>query len=148
EEMAKMVATKSPRFVLLGGDIAYSVSDKKKRSDDFDRWLSFLKSWTRHMKDAKGCRIPLLPAIGNHEVIGYFGQSPEQAKYYYALFRCPGPQGYKALFFNKYLFIALLDSNHTHPIGGEQSAWLESELKKASGITHRFAIYHVPAYPS
>ena len=148
EEMAKKVAQESPRFVMIGGDIAYSVSDKKSRSDDFSRWYTFLQCWTKTMRDQSGCLIPILPAIGNHEVMGYFGQTPEQAKFYYALFSCPGQQGYKALYFGDYLALMLLDSNHTHPIHGAQTEWLQSELRRSLAYTHCFAIYHVPAYPS
>ncbi len=148
EEMSKKVASMNPRFVLLGGDIAYSVHDKRKGTDRFDRWLVFLKSWSKNMKDSDGCIIPLLPAIGNHEVIGYYGQTPEQAKFFYSLFACPGLQGYKLILFGKYMSICLLDSNHTHPIGGEQTTWLQNALRQSYSSTHRFAIYHVPAYPS
>lgn len=148
EEMTKQVASKAPRFVLLGGDIAYSVKDKRQGDDKFERWLAFLQAWTKHMKAPDGCIIPILAAIGNHEVMGYYGETPEQAKFFYALFACPGPQGYKQLLFGKYLSICILDSNHTHPIGGEQTAWLADAMRKSYSLTHRFAIYHVPAYPS
>jgi len=148
EEMAKKVAKMNPHFVLLGGDLAYSVSDKKLRTDDFSRWLAFLSSWSKTLQDAKGCQIPLVAAIGNHEVLGYFSQTPEQAKFYYSLFGLTAREGYRSLLCGDYLAIMLLDSNHTHPIGGEQSEWLKKELSASLDYTHCFAIYHVPAYPS
>ncbi len=147
-EMIKKVASYSPAFVLLGGDIAYSVHTKKTTQDLFDRWLHFLTGWSSGMKDAQGCIIPIISAIGNHEVIGYYNQTPEQAKFFYALFPFPGPQGYNQLLFGKYMSICVLDSNHTHPIGGSQTEWLHDALRTAYSYTHRFAIYHVPAYPS
>ncbi len=148
DDMTKKVASMNPRFVLLGGDIAYSVSDKRRGNDKIDRWLPFLRSWTKYMKAPDGCIIPIVPAIGNHEVVGYYDQTPEQAKFFYAFFACPGPQGYKQLLFGKYMSICLLDSNHTHPIGGEQTTWLQDALRRSYSCTHRFALYHVPAYPS
>ncbi len=148
DEMATLVASKNPRFVLLGGDIAYSVKDKKHRKDEWSRWSSFLEHWSKHMKGPDGCIIPLIPVIGNHEVVGYYNQTPQEAKFFYALFACPGDQGYKVLHFNKYMSICLLDSNHTHPIAGAQTAWLQEALRQSYSRTHRFAIYHVPAYPS
>ncbi|MCE5293631.1 MAG: metallophosphoesterase family protein [Chlamydiales bacterium] len=148
EEMAIKVASTGPRFVLLGGDIAYSVSDKRRAYDKLDRWMSFLKTWTKTMKAPDGCIIPLVPAIGNHEVMGYYGQTPDQAKFFYTLFATPGVEGRKLLCFGKYMAICILDSNHTHPIGGEQTAWLKEALRKSYAYTHRFAVYHVPAYPS
>jgi hypothetical protein len=147
-ETCKKVASKNPRFVLIGGDIAYSVHTKRSNDDKFERWLGFLQGWTRTMKDANGCLIPIIAAIGNHEVIGYYNQTPEQAKFFYTLFACPGPQGYKLLTFGKYLAISILDTNHTHPIHGEQTQWLKDAMRTSYSFTHRFAIYHVPAYPS
>lgn len=146
-EMIKKVASTSPRFVLLGGDIAYSVKDKRQGDDKFERWVDFLHDWTKYMKAPDGCIIPIIPAIGNHEVMGYYEQTPEKAKFFYTLFACPGPQGYKQLLFGKYMSICILDSNHTHPIGGDQTTWLAEAMRKSYSLTHRFAIYHVPAYP-
>ncbi len=147
EEMVKKIASTSPRFFLLGGDIAYSVKEKREGTDKFDRWLAFLQIWSKYMVDTDGCSIPLIPAIGNHEVVGYYDQTPDKAEFFYSLFACPGPQGYKLLLFGKYMAISLLDTNHTHPIGGEQTAWLHNAMRKSYSYTHRFAIYHVPAYP-
>lgn len=148
EEMTKKVASMNPRFVLLGGDIAYSVKDKRQGNDKFERWMAFLTIWTKCMIAPDGCIIPLVPTIGNHEVMGYYGETPDKAKFFYTLFACPGPQGYKQLLFGKYMSICILDSNHTHPIGGEQTKWLTDAMRTAYSYTHRFAIYHVPAYPS
>ncbi|MBS0634214.1 MAG: metallophosphoesterase family protein [Verrucomicrobia bacterium] len=145
EEMCKKIASYSPRFILLGGDIAYSVHTKRSGDDKFDRWFTFLQSWTRCMKDSDGNMIPILTAIGNHEVKGYYNQTPDQAKFYYSFF---GPNSYKQLLFGKYLALTILDSNHTHPIAGEQTTWLQQSLRTAYSYPHRFAVYHVPAYPS
>ena len=144
----KKAASLSPRFVLLGGDIAYAVHDNRQRHDKFDRWHAFLKAWSENMKAPDGCLIPILPVIGNHEVLGYYEQIPEQAKFFYALFPTPGQDGCKQMLFGKYLSICILDSGHTHPIGGTQTAWLQDALRKGFSYTHRFAVYHVPAYPS
>ena len=148
DDMEKVVAAKNPRFVLLGGDIAYSVKDKKQRRDDWSRWFSFITGWSKNMKGTDGIIIPIIPCIGNHEVLGYYNQTPEQAKFFYALFPFPGDGGYNVLHFAKYLSIIILDTNHTHPIGGAQTAWLQEALRQSYSRTHRFALYHVPAYPS
>jgi hypothetical protein len=148
EETCKAAAKQDPRFVILGGDLAYSVSKKRQRKDDFGRWLSFLTSWSNTMKDSNGCLIPLLTAIGNHEVLGQYDRSPEDAPFFYSLFAWPGMQGYNVLRFNKYMSIIFLDSGHTHTIYGEQTEWLREQLKKDQGILNRFAVYHVPAFPS
>lgn len=148
EEMTKQAAKHNPRFILFGGDLAYSVSSKRHRKDDFDRWFTFLSVLSKELKDQNGCMIPFLSAIGNHEVMSYFKQTPANAPFFYSLFAFPGPQGYNVLRFDNYLSIIVLDSNHTHPITGAQTDWLSQELQKQGNVLHRFAIYHVPAYPS
>ena len=44
--------------------------------------------------------------------------------------------------------LLLLDSNHTTPIVGEQTSWLEQSLKERQERNNVFAFYHVPSYPS
>ena len=141
-------AKQNPRFVLIGGDIAYAAPALKTQKEDFSRWLLWLKCWSDTMITSDGFLIPLICAIGNHEVKGGFDQTPDEALLFYSFFAMPGPQGYNALHFGSYLGITILDSGHTHPIAGEQSTWLDKELKTQSNLTHRFAIYHVPGYPS
>lgn len=148
EQTSKAAAKHNPRFVLVGGDIAYSVSNKHKRVDDLSRWLTFFSSWTKLLKDSQGAHIPILAAIGNHEVMGYFNETPASARYFYTFFPTPNDQGYQAVRFGGYMSVMILDSGHTHPIAGAQAAWLEQELKKQIATKHRFAIYHVPAFPS
>ncbi len=46
------------------------------------------------------------------------------------------------------LWICILDSGHANPIGGQQASWLRTALEARKGVSHRMAIYHVPAYPS
>jgi hypothetical protein len=72
----------------------------------------------------------------------------ELAPYFYALFASPGQPGYAAIDFGDYLSFLLLDSAHTNPIPGEQTAWLESALADRAGRPNIFPVYHVPAYPS
>jgi hypothetical protein len=44
--------------------------------------------------------------------------------------------------------VVLLDSNHTSPIGGAQTDWLERTLKEREDCPNVFVANHVPAYPS
>lgn len=157
----RQAAKMSPSFALVGGDIAYassnltdflprwvhSVTDRLARQR-FDRWLSWLIAWKEEMVTAEGCLVPILPAIGNHDTIGRFGQTPEQAPFFYSLFAMPGKPGYNVLDFADYMSIFLLDSGHTNPVGGNQAKWLAQALRQRKDMGHKFALYHVPAYPS
>src|SRR5690606_34420824 len=41
-----------------------------------------------------------------------------------------------------------LDTDHTNPIDGRQSEWLEEVLEERREVPHVIPIYHIPAYPS
>lgn len=157
----KQAAKISPSFALVGGDIAYASTkyiDFLPRWFDplfdrligqkFDRWLAWLIAWKEDMVTPEGYLIPMLPAIGNHDVAGRYGQTPAQAPFFYALFPMPGLPGYNVLNFSDYMSIFLLDSGHTNPIEGKQAAWLAQALQANKDVPHKFALYHVPAYPS
>lgn len=154
-------AKTGPMFALVGGDIAYA-ADKKVSilprwthawidimvGQKVDRWLEWLIAWKQDMITPDGRLIPMLPILGNHDTSGRFDQTPKRSPFFYALFAMPGQQGYNVLDFGNYMSIVLLDSGHTHPIGGKQAKWLASILAERGSVPHKFAIYHVPAFPS
>jgi hypothetical protein len=136
-------AKQSPMFCLIGGDLGYD----NGRAADVS--LSFLRNYSRHMVAPDGCLIPLVTCIGNHEVDGGYGKKRDRAPFYYALFDgLYRENGYATLDFGDYLSLILLDTGHTSPIDGEQTAWLEKELKARKDHPHVLVVNHVPAYPS
>jgi hypothetical protein len=141
--MCKQVAKENPRFVIIGGDIAYSAENSPSK-ENWKKWQRFFSGYSKTMKDKDGCLIPLLVTIGNHEVTGRFSRSMKEAPFYYAFF----DKATYDLSFGSYLHLTFLDSNHTQKIKGKQTDWLEKTLKKSTKAKHRFAIYHVGAYPS
>lgn len=148
-ETNKQAAKVEPMFALVGGDIAYAGSKRANGKGKRNRrWLSWLIAWKKHMVTPRGFLIPLIPAIGNHDVNGRYDQTPKQAQFFYSLFAFPGIQGYRALDVGDYLSLIILDSGHTHPIPGNQTHWLHHTLQKRAEVPHKFALYHVPAFPS
>ncbi len=142
-------ALTNPSFAIIGGDIAYAVGGAYwSFFENNSRWLEWVKTWHANMITPAGCLIPVIAAIGNHDLIGQYNQSPRQAAVFSALFPMPGAQIYNALDFKNYLTFILLDSGHANPISGRQTAWLAQTLSTKSHFLHRFAVYHVPAYPS
>jgi len=139
----KIAASWEPRFGLIGGDCAYANGRTPKN------WIKFLKLWRANMVDPNGRLIPMLCAIGNHEVDGGWGQTLNEAPFFMALFgeRFDG-KSYAAVDFGDYLSILLLDSGHVTPHDGEQLSWLNEALASRSDRPHLFTAYHVPAYPS
>lgn len=144
--MNKAAAKVNPRFAVIGGDIAYSApkGSKKNAKENFGKWRSFFECWTEEMRDKDGCLIPMFAAIGNHEVKGSFQQTKADAPFFYAFFG----RGYHDFGFGNYLHLTFLNSGHTHPVQGLQTKWLDQVLKTHAYFLHRFATYHVGAYPS
>lgn len=148
EKTSQQAAQTNPMFALIGGDIAYGVGKKNTKKEDAHRWLNWFVAWNKNMVTPDGCLIPIIPAIGNHETKGWFERTPEKALFFYTFFPMPGLQGYNVLDFGHYLSILMLDSWHTHPIDGKQKDWISTALKIRQTVPHKFAFYHVPAYPS
>jgi len=141
-------AKHSPDFALLGGDIAYAVSSARDKHQDIERWITWIKNWHSTMVTPQGRLIPVLSAIGNHDLIGHYDQTLAQAALFKALFPSSNEKTYRTVDFGNYLSLFILDSGHAQPIGGEQTRWLHFNLKQRLNISHRFAVYHVPAYPA
>jgi hypothetical protein len=133
-----------PSFVVVGGDIVYDNGS----TGNARRWYRWLRHWQEHMVRSDGCLIPMIVAVGNHEVAGGFGREPEDAPLFYALFAFPGPGGRGVLDLGEQMSLFVLDSGHTHPVEGAQAEWLEAAMAERAGVPHLFASYHVPAYPS
>jgi acid phosphatase type 7 len=152
--MCRVAAAQDPEFALLGGDIAYVNNEPKAAS----RWFDFFRFWRQTMVTSEGLIIPVVPAIGNHEVHGdtYLirggapnrGMSTDRALFFYTLFAFPGRPGYNALDVGDYLSLVALDSFHTNPVPGPQTDWLRDALAKRRGVPYIIPFYHVPAYPS
>ncbi len=140
--MCKQAAKENPRFVILGGDIAYSAS--KSGGENWKKWHNFFLSWHKLMRDKEGCLIPLLTTIGNHEVTGSFDRSMKEAPFYYSFFE----KATYDLSFGSYAHFTFLDTGHTQKIAGKQTDWLKKVLQKNQNHLHRFCVYHVGAYPS
>lgn len=139
-------AETNPLFALIGGDIAYAVTNLPPQK--IERWIEWIKAWHANMVTPQGHLIPVIAAIGNHDIIGQYDQTPAQAAVFSALFPMPGNRIYNVLDFNSYLSIFILDSGHANPIAGQQTMWLSGALDERQQTLHRFAVYHVPAYPS
>jgi hypothetical protein len=146
EKTNRRAAKESPMFALIGGDIAYAYTARNSARPQ--RWLEFLTSWSKTMITPEGLMIPIIPAVGNHDV-NRKAQSPEEkGRYFYSLFAMPGAAGYNVLDFGRYMTILLLDSGHAQPVSGAQTDWLRHALALRNEIPHKFALYHVPAWPS
>jgi purple acid phosphatase-like protein/calcineurin-like phosphoesterase family protein len=136
-------ASQSPQFALVGGDMAYA-DGRLSHVNFWDRWL---EAWEEMMVTPSGHMIPMVLAIGNHETVGGFEGRPEDAPYFYNFFK-QDQHAYFSRQFGPDIVVYVLDSGHTNPQGGVQAKWLADEMERTADVKHRFALYHVPCYPS
>jgi acid phosphatase type 7 len=136
-------ARQDPMFAIIGGDLGYDNGVSVWTS------LAFLRNYSKHMVGRGGRLIPLIAAIGNHEVEGGYNKPRCKAPFFYALFDgLYRDTSFASLDFGDYLSLILLDTGHTTPIAGAQTDWLEKTLRARAGHPNVIAINHVPAYPS
>lgn len=155
EKTNRVVASYEPDFVIIGGDMAYENGLAENIQRIYD-WFDGYKN-TLILED--GRILPCIVAIGNHEVVGGYhdnNQGYEQtdsfrariAPYFYGMFAFPGQPGYNTLDIGDYLSFFILDTQHSNPIVGKQTEWLENALSERKKVMHKIPVYHVPGYPS
>jgi hypothetical protein len=110
------------KFALDIGDLVFD--------GDIEKYRYFFNQLKENIK------LPLLTAIGNHELLLGSGRG-----LYYDLL---GPFYYSFQVGGAY-FIVLDDANETG-LDLWQRAWLERELKNARGYIHKFVFMHVPLF--
>ncbi|CAN5371953.1 hypothetical protein BH23VER1_BH23VER1_27210 [soil metagenome] len=140
DAMNKRAGELNPLFALLGGDLAYANGRTPAR------WYDWFDSWFDNARSEDGRLLPMVVAIGNHEVDGGSQpQPPEKAPFFYSAFKLPDGVSNYALDFADYMSLIILDSDHSQPVK-DQTAWLEEALKSRSGFPYLFACYHRPTY--
>jgi Purple acid Phosphatase, N-terminal domain/Calcineurin-like phosphoesterase len=151
ETMLIQAATHDPNFAVLGGDVAYVNGNLAQ----FAKWDTFLDWWELHMVTSTGNMIPLILAIGNHEVVlGYdqFADPTGSAPFFFGYFAQSGAgfseprQAYFQRSFGSHTSLYILDTSHVTPIQ-TQAAWLTQQLQ-TDEHRYKFAAYHFPMYPS
>lgn len=153
--MNRMAGALDPAFAVIGGDLAYTDGLPERAQ----RWYRYMASFTENLVAPDGRMIPVILAIGNHEVQRNYVEShpdyrpgpawrQQVAPQFFKLFSFPGHPGYGVLDIGDYLSFIALDTHHANPVDGEQLEWLRARLAERKGIPHLFPIYHVPAYPS
>lgn len=136
-------AARRPQFALLGGDLAY-VNGVLEEVADWDEWFD---QWEETMVTPEGLLVPMVLAVGNHEVQGGYLGGPERAPFYTGFFAQAGEPSFFRTAFGSLMALYTLDSGHI--VSQEsQVAWLDRVLAGDAGIPYRFAQYHIPLYPS
>lgn len=151
--LLQAAAAQSPVFAIIGGDAAYDDGELS----NWPLWEAWLQNWETYMVTPEGATIPIVMAIGNHEVAGGFNAVADplaSAPFYFGYFAQSG-RGFSeprsAVFrrdFGPELMVLILDSGHVTAVGGEQADWIADQLASARAVDLRLAAYHVAMYPS
>jgi hypothetical protein len=145
EKLLKLAGKQDPDFAVIGGDIPYSNGLLAEYGD----WTQWFVNWDKYMVGSDGRMIPIVTAIGNHEVNDYETDNQElRSPDYLSLFGRQGKAAYYSRRFSDNMVFFLLDSGHLNPHAGVQTTWLEQELEKYRDVKYKFAAYHVPLYPT
>jgi len=145
EKLQKLAGKQNPDFAVIGGDIPYS-NGLLAEYGDWTRWFA---NWDKYMSGSDGRMIPIVTAVGNHEVNRYASDNQElRSPDYLSLFGRQGNAAYYSRRFSDYVIFFVLDSGHLNPHDGAQLEWLQQEFEKYRDVKYKFAAYHVPLYPT
>lgn len=136
-----VAAAQEPLFAIVGGDLAYA------EGRDWATWDLWLDNWEELMVTPAGYTVPIVAAIGNHEVDGGYGATPDAASTFLAYLAQEGERTYYARRVGERVLLLVLDSGHLAAHGGQQSHWLEEQLARNPEAPVRLAAYHVPLFP-
>lgn len=141
-QLTGLAGKNDPMFALIGGDIAYD-NGALKNAWMWDHWFDM---WEDNMVTSDGVMVPMVLAIGNHEVNEEEGTIEERAPFYYGFFAQGGAPNFTRKIRDDTLLI-VLDSGHTIEHAA-QIPWLEEALKQGQSVKNTIAVYHAPLYPS
>lgn len=140
-DLLKVASERTPDVAIVGGDIAYANGDL--RNAKF--WDDWFDNWDQNLNSDDGHMVPMICAIGNHEVLRGRGFSKNNAPFYFTYL----PQGGESYFLRHLgseIDLLVLDSGHVTP-HEDQVAFIDETLNE-SKARFKTAIYHVPLYPT
>lgn len=143
ETFMQVAATKNPDVAVLGGDIAYD-DGKLKNVGIWDAWMS---NWQRYMVRDDGCMIPMVVAIGNHEVNSSDSDDPAIFAPFYTGFFAQGGSAHFVRDLSPLARVVVLDSDYLSS-EAEQVPFLREALDSADEFEYLIADYHVALFPT
>lgn len=139
----KAAAKENCDIAVLGGDIAYANGDLKSVL----AWDMWFKRWEEIMVRQDGSMVPMIVAIGNHEVNKTEDPDPLIRAPFYFHFFAQGGKTYFTRALGPHVGLIALDTGHITP-HEEQVDFLKASLEAASEKPFILMTYHVPFYPS
>lgn len=149
EQLNRIASEKNPHFVLIGGDMAYADGNPR----NVEIWEAWYRIWNNSMRGPNGRLIPMILALGNHEVNNELAKPLHQhtkyqvAPFFFHYFN-QGPQnGYFTKKIRNQLLIITLDTGFYTPVS-RQSTWIKKQFRANSNSSFKIALYHNPIYPA
>lgn len=144
-KLLELAGKEEADFAVIGGDIPYSNGLLK----EFKDWEEWFKNWDEFMISPKGRMTPIITAIGNHETNRFESDNFElRSPDYLSFFGHQGANVYFSRKLSDNAVLMVLDSGHLNPHAGAQTEWLAQEFEKYANVKYKFAVYHVPLYPT
>lgn len=140
DAMNRLAGRLDPELVVLGGDLAYANGTHP------ERWAEWMESWFECVRAPDGRLIPMVTAIGNHEIRRGEPDPRTAAAFFLSLFRPADAATYQAVDIGRNVSFLLLDTDLVEPVGGAQTEWLDACLREREDVAHVFAAYHNPAW--
>jgi len=130
------IASEKPAAILIGGDLVYAGNDP----GDYRTYQRETTAWSSE-------RIPVFPALGNHELKGC-GLAPEQClENWWNAFADLSlrPHRWYSVAIGAELLALVLDSDSPLKPGSEQRAWFEQQMSAADGqVKFILILLHYP----
>jgi hypothetical protein len=149
DNITKLMASYNPDFVIFIGDYIWSGQYEVQNLFGYtletypDSWDNWLGAWYKYARISGNRLIPLIPVIGNHEIVypePSVYEPMTQASNYYMLFDLPVEENryaWYSLNWGPDLHITILDSEILYPssnIWSEQLKWLRQDLNQSSSL--------------
>ena len=132
-ELVQAIADVHLAFISIGGDISYNGND----ANDWKIWDTETKAWREE-------KIPIYPALGNHDLHG--NQQVALANYFARFPELKNSRYYSVRVANTLMLV--LDSS-LDELSGPQGQWMVQKLDSlASDVDFVFVVLHHPPYTS
>ncbi len=137
DNISSAMAKFNPSFVIFAGDFIDDWNDQQ----EWDNWFA---AAGMYWIDTGGLTIPIIPAIGNHDVRTLDYDPQTDATNYYQQFNLPGNERWYALSWGPDLRVMVLDLEISEGSVAyqEQLDWLENELIASEDYPWKIVVLH------
>ena len=130
------MASEKPAAIFIGGDLVYEGSN----TEDYETYRAETAAWSQS-------RIPIFPALGNHEFLGCDKDSSPCLENWWRMAAPSAVRSFRwySVTLGPKILVLILDSDSSLKPGSEQRTWFEQQMTSAgSPIEFVFVVLHYP----